>query len=96
MNQLPIMVNVADLQRKYRVVADKARNSNEPIVVLNNGEPDVVLMSPKQYDAHVRKMNALEEEYLLTVGGQALDEYRDGESIAASDNESLADVLKRT
>ena len=90
------MVNVADLQRKYRVVADKARNSNEPIVVLNNGEPDVVLMSPKQYDEHVRKMDPIEKEYILTVAGQALDEYRDGESIAASDNESLADVLKRT
>lgn len=96
MNQLPTMVNVADIQRRYRAVADKARSGNEPVVVLNNGEPDVILMGPKQYDAHVRRMNIMEEEYLLAIGGQALDEYRDGESVLAFDDESLEDVIKRS
>ena len=96
MNLIPRMINVADLQRNYRAIVTSAKKHQEPIVVLNNGEPDIVLIDTKQYNEHVKRMRYLEEESLLKIGNQAIAEYKQQKTITPKRQETLLDVLKRT
>ncbi len=90
---IPQMVNVADLQKKYREIVSKVRNNASPTIVVNNGKPDVVLMSPKVYEEQMKRLRELEEERLLQVAQEALDAYKAGKTVQLAAGKTLQDYL---
>lgn len=96
MNLIPRMINVADLQRNYRAIVTSAKKHQEPIVVLSNGQPDIVLLDTKQYNEQIKRMRYLEEESLLKIGNQAIKEYKQRKAVTPKLQETLLHVLKNT
>jgi len=93
---IPLMTTVADLQRGYRKLINSIKKAGEPVVIINNGKPEAVLVDVDTYEAQVEKLNELEEEYLLKVAQEGLKEYKKGKTIEMHEDETLLDVLKRT
>ncbi len=93
MNTLPIIATVADLQRRYRPLVDEIKRTGEPMVIVNHGQPDVILLDPTAYNAQVNRLNELEESYLLTSRDEALEEYKKGKTIKLRKNQKLIDIL---
>ncbi len=89
-----MITTVADLQRKYRTLADKVRATSEPMVVVSNGVPDVVLMSPSAYNAQAERLKHLEEDYLLRVRDEAISEYKKGKTTWLKPGQKVSDLLK--
>ncbi|MEK9179162.1 MAG: type II toxin-antitoxin system prevent-host-death family antitoxin, partial [Patescibacteria group bacterium] len=65
----------------------------EPVVVVSNGNPDVVIMDIEHYNIQTLRLRELEEELLLKKGGEALKEYRTGKSVRLSKSKTLEEVL---
>ncbi len=93
MMTIPFMATVADLQRGYRALVKKIKQTGEPLVVVNNGEPDVVVMDVKTYNAKAKRLQELEEEYLLRVSQEALKEYKEGKTVWLKKGQKLSDLL---
>lgn len=49
MKTMPNITTTNEIQRSYRKVFDKAKKSG-PVVVMTNNKPDVVILSPKDFD----------------------------------------------
>lgn len=96
MNKIPPMVSVSDVQRSYQAVSQKVKRAKEPVVVLNNGQPDMVLLNVDWYNKHVEQQQKEEEEnYLLKLGEEALKEFKEGKSIEMLPSETLVEMLER-
>ena len=93
MTTIPFMATVADLQRSYRVLVDRIKKTGEPLVVVNNGEPDVVVIDAATYNSKVERIREMEEEYLLKIGEEALEEYKLGKTIRLKKGRKLSDLL---
>lgn len=94
MNTIPIIASVADLQRRYRTLVETLKQKKEPMIIVNKGEPDIVVMDPESYNSQVRRLRELEEEYLLKVGEEAFREYKAGKTIRLGKKQKLSDLLK--
>lgn len=93
MNLIPKMATVAELQRGYRALVDKIKKTGEPLVILNNGEPDVVVMDAKSYSERVERMRVMEEEHLLRLGEEAMKEYRSGKIKWLKKGQKISEVV---
>ncbi len=93
MNTLPIIATVADLQRRYRPLVDEIKRTGEPVVIVNHGQPDVVLLDPTAYNTQVNRMKELEESYLLATRDEAIEEYKKGKTIKLGKKQKLIDIL---
>ena len=93
MNIIPTITTVADLQRRYRPIVDAAKKSGEPVVIVNHGEPDMVLLDPKSYNAQIIRLNELEETFLLVARNEALSEHKQGKTIKLGTHQKLIDIL---
>lgn len=93
MMTVPFMATVADLQRGYRGLVEKIRKTGEPLVVVNNGKPDVVMMDAAVYNSKVKRLRELEEEYLLRIKDEALREYKAGKTQWLKKGQRLNDLL---
>ena len=94
LNTIPNMATVADLQRGYRALVDKMKKSGEPLVVVNNGEPDVVVMDVQNYNDQVERIREMEEKYLLRVGEEAMKEYGAGKTKWLKKGQKLSELIK--
>lgn len=94
MNTVPMIASVADLQRNYRTLIDTLKRKKEPMIIVNKGEPDVVIVDPQAYDFQIRRLQELEEEYLLKVGEEAMTEYKSGRTVKLLKKQKLSDLLK--
>ncbi len=90
MNTLPIIATVTDLQRRYRPLVDEVKKTGEPIVIVNHGEPDIVILDPVVYNAQVSRLRELEEAYLLVTRDEALKEHKQGKTIKLGKNQKLS------
>jgi len=93
MTTIPFMATVSDLQRGYRVLVDRIKKTGEPLIVVNNGEPDVVVMDAATYNSGVERIREMEEKYLLKIGEEALEEYRLSKTIRLKKGQKLSDLL---
>nr|OGC90178.1 MAG: hypothetical protein A2V48_01430 [Candidatus Amesbacteria bacterium RBG_19FT_COMBO_48_16] len=93
MNSVPLIATVADLQRKYRSLVDKIKETGEPLVVVNNGQPDVVVLDTQAYNTQVAKLKKLEEESLLRAIQTALEEHKTGKTVKLGRGQKLTDLL---
>lgn len=91
---VPFITTVADLQRGYRSLVKRMKRTGEPLVVVNNGKPDVVVMDVDTYDARTKVLLELEEEYLLKVASEAISEYNTGETVALKKHQTLMDLIR--
>lgn len=90
---IPFMATVADLQRGYRALVEKIKETGEPLVVVNNGKPDVVVMDAAVYNSRAERLRELEEEYLLRIKDEALREYKAGKTRWLKKGQKLSDLL---
>lgn len=90
---IPFITTVADLQRGYRTLVDKIKRTGEPLVVVNNGKPDVVVISAEVYNNKAKRLKELEEEYLLKVYKEAIDEYKKGKTVKLKKGQTLLDLI---
>jgi|GEM_PF-1506157 len=96
MSKIPPMVSVSDVQRNYQAVSQKVKRAKEPVVVLNNGQPDMVLLDVNWYNQHIEQRQKEEEEhYLLKLGEEALKEYKAGKSIEWLPGETFEQLLEK-
>lgn len=96
MNKIPPMVSVADVQRSYSAVRQKVKRAKEPVVILNNGQPDMVLLDVDWYNEHIeQRQKEKEENYLLKLREEALKEFKEGKSIEMLPGETLMEMLER-
>jgi PHD/YefM family antitoxin component YafN of YafNO toxin-antitoxin module len=61
------MTTVIGLQRSYRTLVRKIKKTGEPMIVVGSGEPGVVVMDIKTYEAQSKKIKELEEASLLRI-----------------------------
>lgn len=90
---IPYITTVAELQRGYRALVDKIKKTGELLLVVNNGKPDVVLMSADVYNIKAKRLKVLEEEYLLRVYKEAIVEHKAGKTIKLKKGQSLMDLI---
>lgn len=90
---IPLITTVADLQRGYRSLVDKIKETGELLLVVNNGKPDVVLMSAEVYNIKATRLKELEEEYLLRIYKEALAEHKAGKTLKLKKGQSILDLI---
>ncbi len=93
MNTIPQIATVAQLQRNYRPLVTKVKKSGKPLFVLSNGKPDIVIMDIKTFENREERLQATEEEYLLSLVAEAKEESNQKKTIIAKPNETLLDIL---
>mgnify|MGYP001593528139 CR=1 FL=1 len=88
-NAMPKTASPRDIQRNYRTLFDEVNSSEEPLVVMSNNQPDVVVISYKQYEAFTRS----QEENEQNMARVAIENY-ESEKLAGKLKElsSLADL----
>ncbi|MFA4814880.1 MAG: type II toxin-antitoxin system Phd/YefM family antitoxin [Candidatus Gracilibacteria bacterium] len=71
LNLMPKTASPRDIQRNYRTLFDEVRTSEEPLLILNNNQPDVVVISYAEYSA----LTSSREEYEQTMARAAIENY---------------------
>ena len=88
---MPNTVSVSDIQKNYRKIFDRARRTKEPIVILSNNKPDVVIMDIESLDLINKRLEEFEIEDTLRAIEQGNKEYKEGKTVTA---DSILDLLK--
>ena len=68
---MPKTASPRDIQRNYRMLFDDVKTNEEPLLVLNNNQPDVVIISYAQYKTLARS----QEEYEQNMARAAVQNY---------------------
>ena len=68
----PKTASSRDIQTKYRSLFDEVMETEEPLIVLNNNKPEVVILSMKKFEALSRE----KEVYEQGLAQRAVEEYR--------------------
>lgn len=87
---MPNTVSVSDIQKNYRKIFDRAKRTKEPVIVLLNNKPDVVIMDIKALELLNKKLEELEIEDTLRAVEEGRKELKEGKTIKAN---SLADLI---
>ena len=90
---IPDMANVADLQRDYRNLVNGLKKTGKPILILSNGDPDVVVMDVATYNSYTQQLEELEEKYLLDVAREGVKEYERGKTKTLKKGQKLLDLI---
>lgn len=59
---MPKTASPRDIQRNYRTLFDEVKASEEPLLILSNNKPDVVVISYKQYEAFTHSQEEREQD----------------------------------
>ncbi len=87
---MPKTVSVSEIQKNYRKIFDDAMESKNPVIVLSNNKPDVVIIDYGTFEALRKAAFEAEINDTLRVVAEGREEYKKGKSIQAS---SLADLV---
>lgn len=90
---IPDMVSVADLQRGYRGLVNSIKKTGKPVVVLSNGNPDVVVMDVATYNSYTQNLRELQEMYLLDMAKEGIKEYKEGKTVTLKKDQKLLDLI---
>lgn len=93
MSTLPQIATVADLQRGYRPLVNRLKKSGQPLIVVSNGKPDVVIMDIEAFESREKAFQDIEEAYLLSLAAEALKESRQGKALVLKDDKTLLDII---
>lgn len=90
---IPDMANVADLQRDYRGLVNGLKKTGKPVIILSNGNPDVVVMDVATYNSYAQNLKELQEMYLLDMAKEGMEEYKEGDTKTLRKNQKLLDLI---
>lgn len=90
---IPDMANVADLQRDYRGLVNGLKKTGKPVVILSNGNPDVVVMDVATYNSYTQNLRELQEMYLLDMAKEGIKEYKEGKTVTLKKDQKLLDLI---
>lgn len=93
MNTLPQITTVANLQRSYRPLISRIKKSGQPLVVVSNGKPDVVIMDIHSFESREKDLQNLEEMYLTILASDTLKESKQRLTIVPKANQTLLDII---
>lgn len=89
MSIMPNITTTNEIQRSYRKVFEMAKNSG-PVVVMTNNKPDVVIISPEEFD----ELYLLKKEREMRDAMEAITAYKvdkvEGKLVK---NKTLRDLL---
>lgn len=84
------IVSASDIQRNYRKVFDKAKKTKQPVVVMRDNEPDVVIVDIKSLEKMKERLEELEIEDTLRAFKEGEKEYKTGKTKTAK---SILDLI---
>lgn len=87
---MPRTVSVSDIQKNYRKVFNTAKRTKEPVIVLSNNKPDVVIIDYDSLETLREMAYEAEIEDTLRVVEEGRKEYKEGRTIKAN---SLAKLI---
>ena len=93
MNTLPQITTVANLQRSYRPLVSRLKKSGQPLVVVSNGKPDVVIMDIHSFESREKNLQDLEEMYLTVLASGTLEESKQRLTIVPKADQTLLDII---
>lgn len=64
----PKTTTAKELQRNYRSIFDLAKKSGEPIVVMRNNMPDVIILDAKEWEEREAIMDVLQSRAEARAG----------------------------
>lgn len=79
----PKTTTIREIQRDYKKVFEEIKRTKQPIVVLKNNKPDIVLVDVQVLQEMDKKLEEFEIEDALRSGKQGMKEYKQGRSITA-------------
>jgi prevent-host-death family protein len=91
---IPIVSTVADLQRNYRSLVNKLKALGEPLLVVNAGKPEVVVLDVEAYKTQTARLQELEEENLLVAYKLGLKEYQEDKTVKLGKNQKLLSLIE--
>jgi prevent-host-death family protein len=68
---MPKTASSRDIQQNYRALFNEVMDTQEPLFVLNNNKPEVVVLSLKAYE----ELSESKEEYELSLALKAIESY---------------------
>ncbi len=68
---MPKTASSADIQQNYRALFNEVMDTQEPLFVLNNNKPEVVVLSLKAYE----ELAESKEEYEMSLALKAIEDY---------------------
>jgi prevent-host-death family protein len=68
---MPKTASSKDIQRNYRALFDEVVSTEEPLVIINNSKPEVVILSIKMYES----LNESVEKHELEMAKKAVENY---------------------
>ncbi len=68
MYTFPRMTTAREIQRNYRKIFDLVKKTKEPIVVMKNNKPEVVIMDPKKLEEMQAILDVLESREEARTG----------------------------
>ena len=69
---MPKTASSKDIQRNYRALFNEVMEKEEPLFVLNNNKPEVVIISVKAYES----LSESKEEYEQGLAQKAIENYK--------------------
>lgn len=68
MYTFPRMTTAREIQRNYRKIFDLVKKTKEPVVVMRNNKPEVVIMDPKKLSEMQAILDVLESREEARTG----------------------------
>ncbi len=68
---MPKIASSKDIQQNYRTLFDEVMDTEEPLFVLNNNKPEVVVISIKTFES----LSQSREEYEQNMAQRAIENY---------------------
>ena len=69
---MPKTTSATEIQKNYRALFDEVMASEEPLFVLNNNKPEVVVVSVKTFES----LSESREEYEQNMAQKAVENYK--------------------
>jgi len=91
---IPSVSTVADLQRNYRSLINKIKALGEPLLVVNGGKPEVVVLDVESYKTQTERLQELEEESLLYAYKLGLKEFKEGKTVKLGKKQKLLGLIE--
>lgn len=85
------IVSVSELQKDYLKVINKAKRTNQPVLIMKGNSPQVIMMDVKVMEDFNKRLEELEIEETLRAVETGEKEYKEGKTVVAK---SMADLLK--
>ncbi len=75
------IVSVSDLQKDYRKIIDKAKRTNQPILVMRGSTPEAFILDTAVMNKMSKRLEELEREDTLKIVSEGRKEAKAGKTI---------------